>query len=106
MKFCHGCGKEIHETAVSCPHCGAKQSGTGTQVSTKGKLILAIVCWFLGPLGIHRFMVGKNGSAVAQLILTCTVIGLFITVIWAIIDFIMILTGNFKDKNGIAITEW
>lgn len=106
MKFCHGCGKEIHESAVSCPHCGAKQPGAGTQVSSKGKAILAIVCWFLGPLGIHRMMVGKIGSGIAQLILTCTVVGLFITVIWAIVDFVMILTGNFRDKNENLITEW
>ena len=106
MKFCHGCGKEIHETATTCPHCGAKQAGTGTTVSTKGKAILAGVCWFLGPLGIHRMLVGKIGSGIAQLVLTCTVIGLFITVIWAIVDFVMILTGNFKDKNGALITEW
>jgi hypothetical protein len=26
MVFCRGCGKEIHETAPSCPHCGAVQS--------------------------------------------------------------------------------
>ncbi len=25
MVFCRGCGKEIHETAPSCPHCGAPQ---------------------------------------------------------------------------------
>lgn len=25
MVFCRGCAKEIHETALSCPHCGAKQ---------------------------------------------------------------------------------
>jgi hypothetical protein len=23
MAFCRGCGKEIHETALTCPHCGA-----------------------------------------------------------------------------------
>jgi len=23
--FCRGCGKEIHETALACPHCGAPQ---------------------------------------------------------------------------------
>ena len=22
MIFCRGCGKEIHETATACPHCG------------------------------------------------------------------------------------
>jgi uncharacterized membrane protein YhaH (DUF805 family) len=26
MVFCRGCGKEIHETAPICPHCGAPQT--------------------------------------------------------------------------------
>lgn len=26
MVFCRGCGKEIHETAPTCPHCGATQN--------------------------------------------------------------------------------
>ncbi len=25
MVFCRGCGKEIHESAVTCPSCGATQ---------------------------------------------------------------------------------
>lgn len=25
MIFCRGCGKEIHETALACPQCGAPQ---------------------------------------------------------------------------------
>lgn len=25
MVFCRGCGKEIHESAPTCPHCGAIQ---------------------------------------------------------------------------------
>ena len=25
MVFCRGCGKEIHDSAVTCPHCGAQQ---------------------------------------------------------------------------------
>lgn len=25
MVFCRGCGKEIHDTAPNCPHCGAPQ---------------------------------------------------------------------------------
>ena len=27
MVFCRGCGKEIHETAPTCPLCGALQAG-------------------------------------------------------------------------------
>ncbi|HEU4374461.1 MAG TPA: hypothetical protein VFS02_13270, partial [Telluria sp.] len=26
MVFCRGCGKEIHESAPTCPHCGAPQA--------------------------------------------------------------------------------
>jgi hypothetical protein len=25
MVFCRGCGKELHETAITCPQCGAPQ---------------------------------------------------------------------------------
>ena len=25
MVFCRGCGKELHETALTCPHCGFVQ---------------------------------------------------------------------------------
>lgn len=26
MVFCHGCGKQIHESAITCPQCGALQT--------------------------------------------------------------------------------
>ncbi|MHC5306872.1 TM2 domain-containing protein [Bartonella sp. LJL80] len=71
------------------------------QVGSKhSKIVLAIVCWFFGVLGVHRFMVGKIGTGILMLVLTLTVIGIFITAIWALIDFIVILMGNFTDKDG------
>ena len=66
--------------------------------SNHSKGMLAIVCFFLGCLGIHRFMVGKVGTGILMLI---TGGGL---VIWAVIDFIVILTGGFTDKDGNKIT--
>tara|TARA_B100000900_G_C20486622_1_gene677710 strand:- start:442 stop:651 length:210 start_codon:yes stop_codon:yes gene_type:complete len=62
--------------------------------SSHSKGTLAIVCFFLGCLGIHRFMVGKVGTGILMLI---TGGGL---VIWAVIDFIVILTGGFTDNDG------
>jgi TM2 domain-containing membrane protein YozV len=56
-----------------------------------------LLCFFLGALGIHRFYVGKIGTGILQLI---TLGGLGI---WALVDFIMIVTGNFKDKQGLVI---
>jgi TM2 domain-containing membrane protein YozV len=63
----------------------------------KSKVVAALLCFFLGGLGVHRFYVGKIGTGVIQLF---TLGGLGV---WALIDFIMILVGAFKDKNGNAL---
>ncbi|MBI0169358.1 MULTISPECIES: TM2 domain-containing protein [Bartonella] len=73
--------------------------------SKHSKVVMAIVCWFFGVFGVHRFMVGKIGTGVLMLLLTITVIGSIISFIWSIIDFILILMGKFKDKDGNLITS-
>ncbi len=54
MIFCRGCGKEIHELAQNCPHCGAPQQSSPTlsnpsERSSLGlsiaSLVFGIVCW-------------------------------------------------------------
>ena len=60
----------------------------------KSKTTALLLCFFLGALGVHRFYVGKTGTGILQLV----TLGGF--AIWALIDFIMIITGAFKDKNG------
>jgi TM2 domain-containing membrane protein YozV len=96
MKYCQGCGKEVHETAASCPSCGAVNASNSK--SKHSKISLALVCFFIGFLGIHRFMVGKPGTAILMII-TLGGVG-----IWTLIDFIMILLGSFKDSDGNKIT--
>ncbi|WP_375623133.1 MULTISPECIES: hypothetical protein [unclassified Bartonella] len=86
--------------------------------SQQSKVTLAVVCFFLGGLGIHRFMVGKVGIGIAILLINILsiislpftfglgIIGIiFIITPWVLIDFIVILTGNFKDKDGCKITS-
>lgn len=65
-----------------------------THSSSKSKVAAALLCWFLGIFGVHRFYLGHVGIGIIQL-LTCGGLG-----IWAIIDFIFILTGGLKDSEG------
>ncbi len=66
--------------------------------SEKGFVPTVLLCFFAGALGVHRFYVGKIGTGIAQL-LTLGGLG-----IWALVDFIMVVTGNFKDSQGLPIT--
>ena len=67
------------------------------QVSDKGFVPAILLCFFLGMFGIHRFYVGKIGTGILMLI-TLGGFG-----IWTLIDFIVLVTGNFKDKEGLLI---
>ena len=53
-----------------------------------------LITFFLGGLGVHRFMSGKIGTGILWLISG----GIF-GIGW-LVDFIMVCTGKFKDKNG------
>jgi len=105
MVFCRGCGKEIHESAVNCPQCGAMQTTTpatpGLNSATDKRILPAfLLCFFVGIFGVHRFYVGKIGTGIAQL-LTLGGLG-----IWAFVDLIMLACGVFTDANGNKITAW
>ena len=67
------------------------------QKSEKGFVPMLLLCFFLGGLGVHRFYAGKIGTGILMLI---TFGGLGI---WTLIDFIIIATGSFTDKDGLKI---
>lgn len=72
----------------------------------KSRTVAAFLAGLLGMIGAHRFYVGKIGTGIAILLLSISWIGLPIAFVWALIDFIIILSGGFKDKRGNQLTQW
>ncbi len=67
---------------------------SGLPYSDKSKLAAFLLEFFLGGVGAGRWYLGDTGIALAQL-LTCGGLG-----IWALINSIMMLTGNVRDRYG------
>ena len=66
-------------------------------------MVAVILAFFLGTLGVHNFYLGYTTKGIIQLVLTITVIGIFVSGPWARIDFIMLLmrSGSYAtDAQG------
>lgn len=83
---------------------------TQTVLSDKSKVVAALLCFFLGWLGMHRIYLGRAGAGI--LIIALNIIGALTTAIligfvfiaiaeiWVFIDFFRILFGGLKDSQG------
>ncbi len=107
-RLCHACGTAIDAEAEICPYCGVRQAAVRTrarggaldEVSERKLAPAVLLCVLFGVFGAHRFYTGKTGTAILQLF---TLGGLGI---WATIDLIFLILGNFRDKEGRKLTEW
>ncbi|MBE7002279.1 MAG: NINE protein [Ruminococcaceae bacterium] len=92
--FCANCGNPVSADAAVCLNCGVaiKKSGAEGDLGGKDKVTMALICFFLGGLGIHNFMMGETKKGVVKIILSlCCGIG----GILALIDFIKILLDKY-----------
>ncbi len=75
------------------------ESGKG-----KSQITAALLCFFLGFIGIHDFYLGHKWSGIGKIILLAvgifTLIPLFALSAWVLVDLILILLGNKKPKGG------
>ena len=62
--------------------------------SPKSYIACVLFCFFFGIFGVHRFYVGKVWTGLLMLI---TLGGFFI---WSVVDLVLIIIGEFKDKSG------
>ena len=63
-------------------------------ISERSWVAALLLCIFFGVFGAHRFYVGKIGTAILMLV---TLGGLGI---WVLVDLIIIICQDFKDKDG------
>jgi len=104
-------------------------------ISPKSRLTATLLAVFLSAFGVHRFYLGKNGSAAGMLVLTIlyfvisgvtgtgiifqpnlllmnlwalgfALIPLMIVSIWALVDFIVVVSGHMKDGEGRRVKKW
>lgn len=113
-KFCQKCGSELKKDDTFCSNCGASINGetkaatssSSNNDGSRSKIGAGLLGIFLGGLGVHNFYLGYTGKAVAQLLLTLIgwifcLIGPFVSIIWGLIEGIMILSGSINtDADG------
>lgn len=63
----------------------------------RNKYIAALLAFFIGTLGVHRFYLGRTGSAIVMLVLSCTLVGLLVTAPWALIDTVRYLIMSDRE---------
>lgn len=103
--YCSNCGKEVAQNAAVCLNCGVaieseKSKNGGKYLNGQDKMTMALVCFFLGGIGVHNFMMGESKKGVFK------IVGIFlcgISGILALIDFVKILMGTYVvDPNKLV----
>ncbi len=96
--FCSNCGNAVDPNAEVCLNCGVaiKKADDG-KLGGQDKMVMALVCFFLGSIGIHNFMMGETKKGIIKIVFAfvCGISGIL-----ALIDFIKILLDKYVvDPN-------
>jgi TM2 domain-containing membrane protein YozV/cold shock CspA family protein len=63
-------------------------------IGEKNKWIAALLAFFFGPLGVHKFYLGQTGAGIIMLIGTIIIIGLPFTMLISFIELIVYLVKS------------
>ena len=95
-----GAPKEAAPQPVAPPAPSARQPSSVSSFKRTWALVLCAVGMSGFPAGLHRFYAGKIGTGILWFLTG----GMFL--IGQIIDLILIITGQFKDRYGKPIEIW
>ena len=111
--YCTNCGAPFTNGTTKCEYCGAvlptqqpavpqapvyqqqnyqtpptyQYTNANSHLPVKNKIAAALLAFFLGGLGIHKFYLGKTGEGILMLLFCWT----YIPALIAFIDFILLL---------------
>lgn len=89
--YCANCGKPMNPGAEVCLNCGVAVKKAGN-FGGHDKITMALICFFLGGIGIHNFMMGETKKGIVKIVASlCFGIGCIL----ALIDFVRILTDSY-----------
>ena len=93
--FCSNCGGAVAPGAEVCMNCGVaiKKAGVAGGIDKDNKVLMAVVCFFVGGLGIHNFMLGETKKGIVKIVASFCLAGL--GGLLALIDFIKILMDKY-----------
>lgn len=119
QRYCPRCGRSTHSVDVVCDHCGTRLRSSGSHhhhhhhyherssdyydnhshsrkrnsLNGHDPSMMAVLCFFLGGIGIHNFVMGetKKGLLKIFLVMLCGT-----SFILGLIDFIRILSGTYE----------
>lgn len=83
----------VHNTVVQNHY----HTGSGAQLvrtSSRDRTIAVLFAFFLGSLGVHRYYLGRPGSATVMLVMSLTGILLPVVWIWSLVDMISLMTTS------------
>lgn len=98
--FCANCGNTVDPSADVCMNCGVAIKKAGGDLNGQDKVVMILVCLFLGGLGIHNFMMGESKKGIFRIVMSlCCGLG----AIFALIDLIKIAMGTYVvDPNKLV----
>lgn len=94
--FCFACGQGIDARAEICPKCGVRQKRAA---GARSRIAAALLAFFLGGFGIHKFYLGRPVWGILYLLFCWT----FVPSIIAFVEFIVYLCmsdESFAAKYG------